>query len=1046
MPFLTKTSGVPVCPPEGLIMIHPKNRSFRLLGLVAAAALLLTGLAVGVVSSGDRPVTALEPGTGLPNAPRTDTPRFIGGTIWDQAQVGNMIVVAGSFEQVRDTDGTLIDQPYLAAYDIDSGGLIRSFDTQLNKEVLTVEPDGAGGMIIGGKFNLIDGFGQQKLARLTATGEHDQSFRAEANAKVSNVVLKNGRVYVGGPFSSVKARGTWHTRERLAAFMLDDGSLDTAFDFPVTGPAGRGGDLSIKGLGFSGDRLIVSHSGLEVAGERRVGAAIIETTPLTAPTLSSWQTDFYDVNAVQNGRPLANTEMAVAPSGEYFVVVASGGDRPAQGNDAAVRFPVAGGAGVQPDWISRHFDSMFAVGITDRAVFVGGHFQFQEAPGSTNPYPGDPTVNYGAGGGGTGAAILGNEVVARQQIGALDPATGKSLNWNPGATAEIGVESLVPIDRGLLVGQDGDTLGGLDIGRHGFFDVTVDVAPPQQLDTTITSHFNGEVVDSGSVQLGGVASDTESIERVQLAIRHLPTGTYLQSDGTLGEWVGLSTDLTTPGGTTSDWTQTLTFTEPGRYSVQAKTFASDKRKDQAPAVIELDVRAAGDALPELQWNGPVVIDGRTVTATGVVSDDRGVARVTVQVQAQESNLYLQADGTMGVDPFNFDAELSAPNAPDTTYSFTTTVPEDGRYTLLANPFDTAGQDDQKFEQKAVLLSTENLRATLETNLATGEVPANGRLTITGTAADAEGIAQLKVRIYDQAYLTGVRPDNTFGDGASWTFIREAEGQTAHDFTYTSPPLPTGTYVAMVEVRDDLLRAERRTALIEVGPVGDSRPAAVVDVVDRRVYETTESLSVAGTATDDTSIDRVEIFVYNLTTRRWVNADGTYATSVVSQTADLESPGADSTRFSWTFVPVHDGRYRVWALAVDDAGQRANVTNAAKAIQDWTPDDLAPTIGRTSPEDDAELDGQIFLTGRAEDETAVTSVRVAIRNSSNKWLRTDGTFGGYQLHQADLTNPDRPGTNWDYASPQLPPDRYLVRIEAVDSFGKVTREQFFVTVI
>ncbi len=1017
-------------------------------GIAAVMTAGLLALTVGIVASGDTQVTALEPDTGLPVVPRTDTPRFIGGTVWDQAQVGNLIVVAGSFEQVQDSDGTLIDQAYLAAYNIDSGRLVRSFDPELDKEVLALEPDGAGGMVIGGKFNTIDGQSQRKIARLNADGTRNSSFRAEASAKVGRIAVNNGRVYAGGPFSSVRrSGGTWFERERLAAFLLADGSVDTAFDFPITGPAGRGGDLSVKGLGFAGNDLVVSHSGLQVAGQPRVGAAIIRTTPLTAPTLRAWQTDFYQVNTIDQGRQLANTEMAVSPDGTYFVVVASGGDRPLQGNDSAVRFPVAGGAGVQPTWISRHFDSMFSVGITDRAVYVGGHFQFQEAPGSTNPYPGDPNINYGAGGAGLGAAILGNEVVARKQLGALDPNTGKSLNWNPGSNSNIGVESLVPIPRGLLVGHDGDILGDKDIGRHGFFDVSVDVTPPTQLDTAITSHFNGELADAGQVTLAGTASDSIAIGRVQLAVRHLPTGQYLQPDGSLGSWIGINADLDNPGATNSNWSKTLTFTTQGRYSIQAKTFAADKRKDGSPAWVELSIRPADDARPELQWNVSHQIDGRTITATGIANDDRGIERVIVTVINRDTNLYLQANGTMGPNSHGFLATLAAPGAPDTNYSITVTVPEDGRFQLNANPIDSAGQDDQKFEQKNLVIASVNTAPTIETDRDVAvEVPTNGRFTVSGTAADAEGIAELRVQIYEQVYRTGTRPDNTFGAVAAYTYIRAAEGETSYDFAYTSPQLPIGLYVAVVQVRDDLGQAANSVHYLEVGPVGDAQPNTTIDAEDRQIYEPTQTLQVQGAATDDVGVNRVEVFVYEYEERRWVGPDGSFTAGPVAHPTTLNDPGATSTRFSWVMQAPVEGRYRIWALAIDSSGQRNRVTGRSQAFQDWTPGDGPPTVGRITPETDAVLNGdQIFFTGRAEDETAVARVRFAIRREADRtWLRADDSWGGFQWTDAALTNGGRPGTNWDYATPVIGPDRYLIIIEALDDVGKRTRDQFYVT--
>ena len=1015
----------------------------RLTALLAAAFVAASVVSVPVQHIGEPAASALEPQTGLPVVPRVDTPRFVGGTVEDQVQVGDRIIVVGTFEHVVDTDGTQIDQRYLAAYDIDTGELDRSYDPQFNKEVTQIEPDGLGGVVVGGKFNTVDGAAQQKLARLDEHGERVADFRAETDAKVTALEVGNGRVYLGGPFSAVKTRAGWTERLRLAAVTVDRGDLDLAFDFPIEGAAGRGGELSVKGVGLAGGDLVVSHSGLTVAGERRVGAAIIAATPVEAPVLREWRTDFYDDNSIAVGLPLANTESAVSPDGTYFVVVHSGGDRPLAGRDAAVRFPVAGGAGVEPDWISRHFDSMFAVGISDDAVFVGGHFQFQEAPGASTPFPGDPNVNYGAGAAGQGAAQLGNEVVARQQIGALDPETGWSLNWNPGADAAVGVESLVVIERGLLVGQDGDTLGDKNIGRHGFFDIARDVVPDPELDTFVTSHFSGERVDRGPVTISGSATDVVGLRRVQLAIRHLPTGQYLQADGSLGGWVGLDTELATPGAQDSDWSLTVQMDTLGEYAVQAKAFSNDGSKDRSPQVIELVAIIADDALPDLDWN-PAVRIGRTVTISGRAEDDRGVARITFTVQDLNTERWLQDDGTMGDRAHRFDADLGGQNLPVTFWEAEFTVPNDGRYRVAAEIFDTAGQDDQKFEKQDLTIATDDVRP--EVTIAQEgviEIATGGRVTLDGTIADAGGLEYARVRIADLLTLDGTRPDNTWGSPYAWVELKDVDGQDDTDYSWTSPELPIGTYIVQVTARDLLRQTTTVTRVLEVGPVGDIRPNARIDV--RSVFEAPRNLTITGRVRDAVGVTSAAVYVQDLATKQWLQPDGQLGQGPAALEATLAQPGSTDTTASWTGLLPSEGRYVAHLMVWDTVGQRSQYTSVARANIWYLPNDELPVVGRNTPVDDAVLDaGPIFVTGRATDDNAVLNVRYRIRRSDGTWLRADGTFGGAQWLPASLTNPDRPGTNWDVVSPTAPPGIYTVTLRAYDDSGRYTEDTFTVT--
>ena len=70
-------------------------------------------------------------------------------------------------------------------------------------------------------------------------------------------------------------------------------------------------------------------------------------------------------------------------------------------------------------WISRCFDSVYSVAITERAVYIGGHFQFNESPTASDPWPGLDNVGYGTGQGLSGYG-LGDDVVRREHLGLLD--------------------------------------------------------------------------------------------------------------------------------------------------------------------------------------------------------------------------------------------------------------------------------------------------------------------------------------------------------------------------------------------------------------------------------------------------------------------------------------------------------------------------------------------------------------------------------------------------------------------------------------------------
>ncbi|MCP5026102.1 MAG: hypothetical protein GY929_07430, partial [Actinomycetia bacterium] len=116
-------------------------------------------------------------------------------------------------------------------------------------------------------------------------------------------------------------------------------------------------------------------------------------------------------------------------------------------------------------------DSVYSVGISDAAVYIGGHFCFVDGLGpiptadvAAYPFANKPAACAPGGSQDTGG------VVARYQVAALDPATGDPMAWNPGVNNQEAVFDLEVIERGLLIGHDRDRISGVLTGRHGFLD------------------------------------------------------------------------------------------------------------------------------------------------------------------------------------------------------------------------------------------------------------------------------------------------------------------------------------------------------------------------------------------------------------------------------------------------------------------------------------------------------------------------------------------------------------------------------------------------
>jgi large repetitive protein len=422
-------------------------RSPRL--LAAAVAAVLAALAVGLAAP--PPAGAAQPAPGhtglVPSIPRTNTPRISTGEIWDIEVAGQRVFVAGTFSSLQNTTGNkaVVNQRYLASFNWSTGLVDTSFRPRIGGgQVTAVEasPDGTK-LFVAGSFDTVNGVAKRKIASISpVTGAPVAGFTANAGAQATALAATNTTVYVGGNFSTVNGAA----RVGLAALNAGTGAVLPGFVNDISGGIGPNGALTVQQLKLTHDdsKLLVVHTGRRIAGQDRYGVGLISAQ---TNKLLGWRTRLWDDNLQFVGGIQRVYAGDVAPNDQFFVVGSgSGGDRPPI-NDTAVAFPVAGGDDVQPLWVSRHFDSVYSVAVTERAVYVGGHFGFQESPTAPDPWPGLDNVGYGTGQGLAGYG-LGDAVVRRDHLGALDPATGKALEWNPESNSFEGNKAMEATGRG----------------------------------------------------------------------------------------------------------------------------------------------------------------------------------------------------------------------------------------------------------------------------------------------------------------------------------------------------------------------------------------------------------------------------------------------------------------------------------------------------------------------------------------------------------------------------------------------------------------------
>ena len=438
----------------------------------------------------------------VPEIVSTNMPRITAGEIWDLEYIGNRVFVAGGFTTVRNnttTNTTSYTQRFLMSFNLTTGLVDATFRPTFDGGVEDVEasPDGTK-LFVAGSFNTVNGVAKRKFASINpTTGATVTGFTANGNSLGTELEATNSTVYLGGKFTTINNAA----HRGLAAVDANTGALvgRTAANpvgtwiNDISGGIGPNGALNVQEMVLTPDQtsLMVVHTGRQIAGQDRYGVGLINTT---TGVLRPWRTRLWEDNLGYVGGIQRAFGGAISPDGQFFVVTSgSGGDRPPI-NDTAVALPIAGNDNVQPIWVSRLFDSVYSVAISEVGVYLGGHYSWMESPTAKDPWPGLDNQGYGTGQGLSGYG-LGDDVVRRDHIGVVSPATGKALEWSPGSNSFEGNKAMLVTPRGVIAGGDATTQDETNVGRIAVYDFASTPASGAN-ETTITNPIEGRVEET----------------------------------------------------------------------------------------------------------------------------------------------------------------------------------------------------------------------------------------------------------------------------------------------------------------------------------------------------------------------------------------------------------------------------------------------------------------------------------------------------------------------------------------------------------------------
>ncbi len=712
----------------------------------------------------------------VPATANTTMPRITAGEIWDIEVVGNRAFVAGGFTSLQNntaTNTSTVNQRFLAAWSLTTGLVDTTFRPTFDGGVTAVEasPDGTK-LYVTGTFNTVNGVTKRKIASLNpTTGAPVAGFTANANSQVNALAASNTTVYVGGRFANINGQ----TRVGLAALNGATGVVDMGFDNQLSGGIGTNGVLTVQQLKLTHDssKLLVVHTARRIDGQDRYGVGLIDTG---SKELLPWRTALWEDNLQYVGGIQRIYGGDIAPDDSYFVVSSgSGGDRPPI-NDTAVAYRIDGthatDTNAQPMWISRAFDSVYSVAISERAVYIGGHFQWNESPTAPDPWPGLDNVGYGTGQG-LAAYALGDAVVRRDHLGALNPADGKALEWHPGSNSFEGNKAMEATPRGLITGGDANRQGGANVGRVAFFDLN-QLPAASNPNTTITSPIEGRVVATGDeFVIEGAATSTGTVGSVQV---ELQSGSqYLQDNLTSwGSFNTINASLGTPSGGSTPWSLPVSIATAREFTVRARAVNTNGAQDPVKAEKKLESFSFDDLPPTTSISSPSSSLQTTTSFVlrGSASDDKGVNAVSLYIRNNDTNQYLTEDGDLVDGNTTFRIEPDNPGAVSTTWQYEVNLPSEGHWKVGAMAVDTIGQNDVRWDvrdfevdssgQAPTVTIAQPIAATPPVTPPTLTMSPGGRVTFTGNATDDDSLATVEVTLRNSSTRENLASDGTWG--------------------------------------------------------------------------------------------------------------------------------------------------------------------------------------------------------------------------------------------------------------------------------------------
>ena len=381
-------------------------------------------------------------------------------------------------------------------------------------------------------------------------------------------------------------------------------------------------------------------------------------------------------------------------------------------------------------------------------------------------------------------------------------ADGQS--FRPVMSDDASVVAYLSEARNLIRGDTSEDYQVYAVNTDSLTTVSPDTTAPG---VDVTSPTGNPTMPGPDVTIAGTASDDRAVDNVFVQVRDNDTNQWLRPDGTWGSGSRrLSATLDVPEARSTGWRLPLSLPD-GDYGFDVVSQdTSGNLSDKPWRRFTLSSATPDTVAPTIEVTSPEgnpTMPGPAVTIAGTATDNRVVDAVFVQVRNNDTNEWLRPDGTWGAGARRISATLASPGAASTGWSLPLSLP-DGNYGFDSVAQDAAGNLSDKPWRRFTLSSAtpDTTAPTVGVTSPTGNPTLRGpAVTITGTAADDRGVANVYVQVRNNDTLQWLRPDGTFGTGArriTATMAAPGGRSTGWSLSVSLPDAPYGYDVVSLD--------------------------------------------------------------------------------------------------------------------------------------------------------------------------------------------------------------------------------------------------------